>query len=104
VPGLEPALPRIRYADSLVSRNDRCIVAGNRLNLTIRPVYVNGQPIGFGCSRCPGIFAREPEKYLRLRHVRLASPLDASSRRASSPPTARRHGRRGARPRSSSGA
>ena len=47
VPGTDRAFPRIRYADSLDSRNDRCIVAGNRLNLRVRPVYVNGQPIGF---------------------------------------------------------
>lgn len=47
VPGSDPAFPRIRYADSLDSRNDRCIVAGNRLNLKVRPVYVNGRPIGF---------------------------------------------------------
>lgn len=77
VPGPEPAFPRIRYADSLDSRNDRCIVAGNRLNTRIRPTYVNGWPIGFCCSRCPGIFALEPERYLRLRHVELPSALDA---------------------------
>jgi YHS domain-containing protein len=77
VPGSDPALPRIRYADSLDSRNDRCIVAGNRLNLQIRPTYVNGLPIGFCCSRCPGIFAHDPERYLRLRGVRLPSELDA---------------------------
>ncbi len=47
VPGEEPELPRIEFADSLVSLNDRCIVRGTRLNLRIRPVYVNGQPIGF---------------------------------------------------------
>jgi hypothetical protein len=47
VPGADPAFPRIRYADSLDSRNDRCIVAGNRLNLKVRPLYVNGVPIGF---------------------------------------------------------
>lgn len=41
------ALPKVKYADSLVSLNDRCIVAGNRLNLKIRPVYVSGAPIGF---------------------------------------------------------
>jgi len=39
--------PKVKYADSLVSLNDRCIVAGNRLNLKIRPVYVSGAPIGF---------------------------------------------------------
>lgn len=39
--------PKVRYADSLVSLNDRCIVAGNKLNLKVRPVYVSGAPIGF---------------------------------------------------------
>jgi YHS domain-containing protein len=78
VPGADPAFPRIRYADSLDSRNDRCIVAGNRLNTKIRPTYVNGLPIGFCCSRCPGIFALEPERYLRLRHVELPSALDGT--------------------------
>jgi len=47
LPGADPAHPRIRYADSLDSPNDRCIVAGNKLNLKVRPVYVNGVPIGF---------------------------------------------------------
>lgn len=39
--------PKVKYADSLVSLNDRCMVAGNKLNLKIRPVYVSGAPIGF---------------------------------------------------------
>jgi len=43
----DPEHPKAKYADSLVSLNDRCIVAGNKLNLKIRPVYVNGAPIGF---------------------------------------------------------
>ena len=76
VPGSDPQLPRIRYADSLDSQNDRCIVAGNRLNLEIRPTYVNGLPIGFCCSSCPGIFAHQPERYLRQRHIVLPSALD----------------------------
>jgi YHS domain-containing protein len=76
VPGAEPAFPRIRYADSLDSRNDRCIVAGNRLNTKIRPTYVNGLPIGYCCSRCPGFFELEPERYLRERRIELPSALD----------------------------
>jgi hypothetical protein len=43
----DPGHPKIKYSDSLVSLNDRCIVAGNKLNLKIRPVYVSGAPIGF---------------------------------------------------------
>jgi hypothetical protein len=39
--------PRIRYADSLESANDRCMVSKQKLNLRVRPVYVNGVPMGF---------------------------------------------------------
>ena len=47
VPTGDPEHPRLKYADSLESLNDRCIVRGNKLNPKMRPVYVNGQPIGF---------------------------------------------------------
>lgn len=47
VEGDDPDYPRLKYADSLTSLNDRCIVAQNKLNKKIRPVYVNGSPIGF---------------------------------------------------------
>jgi hypothetical protein len=47
VPGSDPEFPRLKCADSLVSLNDRCIVAKRKLNPKIRPVYVSGQPIGF---------------------------------------------------------
>ena len=47
VPGTDPGHPRIKFADSLVSANDRCIVAQEKLNLKVRPVYVNGVPLGF---------------------------------------------------------
>ena len=47
VPGSDPEHPRIQYADSLVSLNDRCIVRQNKLSTSIPPVYVNGMPIGF---------------------------------------------------------
>jgi hypothetical protein len=39
--------PRIKYADSLVSANERCMVAQQKLNVRVRPVYVNGVPMGF---------------------------------------------------------
>jgi hypothetical protein len=39
--------PRIKYADSLVSANERCMVAQQKLNLRVRPIYVNGVPMGF---------------------------------------------------------
>ncbi|HET9951639.1 MAG TPA: hypothetical protein VFS09_07595 [Candidatus Eisenbacteria bacterium] len=47
VPTKDPQHPRIRYQDSLLSLNDRCIVRGGTLNPIFRPVYVNGRPIGF---------------------------------------------------------
>jgi len=39
--------PRIRYPDSLLSANDRCMVSQAKLNPKVRPVYVNGVPMGF---------------------------------------------------------
>ncbi len=47
VPTADPEHPRIRYADSLESVNDRCIVRMNKLNPKMRPVYVNRLPVGF---------------------------------------------------------
>ncbi len=47
VPGSDPGRPRLKFADSLVSANDRCIVAREKLNRSVRPVYVNGVPMGF---------------------------------------------------------
>lgn len=47
VPTGDPAHPRVRYSDGLVSLNDRCAVRQGGLNPTYQPVYVNGQPIGF---------------------------------------------------------
>ncbi len=47
VPGEHPDFPNIKYSDSLVSVNDRCIVKQTKLNLKVRPVYVNWRPIGF---------------------------------------------------------
>lgn len=41
------SLPRIRFADGLVSLNDRCPVRKAKLNLKMPPVYVNGRPVGF---------------------------------------------------------
>lgn len=43
----DPAFPRLKYADSLLSANDRCIVSQARLNPKMVPLYVNGVPIGF---------------------------------------------------------
>ena len=43
----DTAYPRIKYADSLTSANERCMVAQQKLNRRVRPVYVNGVPMGF---------------------------------------------------------
>jgi len=39
--------PRVQYKDGSISLNDRCAVRMTRLSRSMRPVYVNGQPIGF---------------------------------------------------------
>jgi hypothetical protein len=43
----DPEHPRVKYPDSLVSVNDRCAVRKVKLGNRVRPVYVNGLPIGF---------------------------------------------------------
>lgn len=47
VPTTDPEHPRLKYADSLVSLNDRCIVRMVKLNPKVRPVYVSRMPVGF---------------------------------------------------------
>lgn len=47
VEGDDPELPRLEYEDGLISPNNRCIVAQRKLNKNVKPIYVNGQPIGF---------------------------------------------------------
>lgn len=47
LPTDDPEHPRLVYADSLVSLNDRCIVRQVKLNPKVRPMYVNGRPVGF---------------------------------------------------------
>lgn len=43
----DPNLPRVEYADSLISLNDQCIVRRGSLSPAYKAVYVNGKPIGF---------------------------------------------------------
>ena len=43
----DPKLPQIRFADGLVSVDDRCPVKKNKLNRKMPPIYANGQPVGF---------------------------------------------------------
>jgi hypothetical protein len=47
VAGADTAHPRIIYADSLTSLNDRCAVRQTKMALMRKPVYVNGRPVGF---------------------------------------------------------
>jgi hypothetical protein len=47
VPTADPKHPRLKCADSLVTPNDRCMVSQAKLNPKVRPVYVNGVPMGF---------------------------------------------------------
>ena len=63
VPGEHREFPRIKYADSLESVNDRCIVKKTKLSLAIRPVYVNWRPIGFCCEDCQKKFLKDPAKF-----------------------------------------
>ena len=47
VPSADPKFPKLKYADSLISLNERCIVSKEKQNPKARPVYVNSRPIGF---------------------------------------------------------
>ena len=47
VASADTCCPRIRFADSLTSAHDRCLVTQKKLNLKLQPVYVNGVPMGF---------------------------------------------------------
>lgn len=47
VPTADPEHPRLKYADSLVSLNDRCMVRMVKMNPKVRPVYVSRMPVGF---------------------------------------------------------
>jgi YHS domain-containing protein len=69
VPTKDPQRPRIRYADSLLSLNVQCIVRGGTLNPAFKASYVNSRPIGFCCRTCPGVFAQDPEPYLRNQQI-----------------------------------
>jgi hypothetical protein len=47
VPTADPNHPKVMYADSLISMNDRCVVRQGTLNPNYLPVYINGRPVGF---------------------------------------------------------
>jgi YHS domain-containing protein len=75
VPTADKAHPRLKYDDSLTSINDRCAVKENELSPSIRPVYVNGQPVGFCCTTCPAIFIQGPEPYLHRMKASFIDPV-----------------------------
>jgi len=61
--------PRMSYGDTLISLNDRCPVRQAKLNPAFHPIYVNRQPVAFCCMPCPGVFAQDPERYLRALKI-----------------------------------
>ncbi len=71
VSGEHREFPKVKYADSLESINDRCIVKKTKLSLTVRPIYVNWRPVGFCCEGCPALFLKNPEKYLKDQKIDL---------------------------------
>ena len=78
VPTRDKAHWRIKYPDSMVSINDRCAVKEGALSTGIRPVYVNGKPVGFCCTTCPPVFVQGPEPYLERMRARLVDPIRPS--------------------------
>jgi len=75
VPVPNSEFPKVKYPDSLTSLNDKCAVAGGRLSTSVRPVYVNEVPVGFCCTKCPGVFSKEPEGYLTAFSPSLVCPV-----------------------------
>jgi YHS domain-containing protein len=75
VPTADPKHWRIKYADSLVSINDRCAVKEGALSTDIRPIYVNGKPVGFCCTTCPPVFMQGPEPYLERMKAKFKDPV-----------------------------
>ena len=77
VPSEHREFPRIKYADSLESVNDRCPVHKAKLSLTVGPVYVNWRPIGFCRATCPVTFAKDPARYLREQKIDVRCVVNA---------------------------
>jgi YHS domain-containing protein len=77
VPQKDAAHPRLKYADSLLSINDRCAVREGALSPMIRPVYVNHEPVGFCCTGCPPVFVQMPEPYLARMKAHFDDPVHA---------------------------
>ena len=76
VPTRDPDFPRVRYADSTTSVNDRCIMTGWKLSIRMTPTYVNGLPVGYCCRGCPAEFRKNPEKALLEQHLSFRDPVE----------------------------
>lgn len=76
VPSDDPYLPRVKYADGLVSINKRCTVRKILMTTTTRPVYINGRPLGFCCPMCSWTFVITPWRYLNEEHITVNCPVN----------------------------
>jgi len=45
--GENDSFPELRYKNGAVTLNDRCPVRRVKLNPNLRPLFVNGRPVGF---------------------------------------------------------
>jgi YHS domain-containing protein len=70
IQGGSPDFPHIRYADSLVSVNYRCTVRKLKMGNMTRPVYINGQPLGFCCRMCSWVWVTDPTKFLNEESIK----------------------------------
>jgi YHS domain-containing protein len=66
----------LQYADGSQTLNDRCPIHQDRLNPALRPLFVNGKPVGFCGTVCLLAFLDGPGGYLDGLGVELASAMD----------------------------
>ena len=78
-PGDDAEFPRVRYSDSLLSANTRCVMSHNRLSVKVRPIHVNGTAVGFCCAFCGRDLAASPEGPLREAGLVLTCPVKAGA-------------------------
>ena len=80
-------LPKVQYADTLVSINKRCTVRKLLMTPTTRPVYVNSKPLGFCCRMCTWTFVLDPAKYIKEEGLSVNCPVSNPTRPAVLDPT-----------------
>ena len=78
-PGDGAEFPRVRYSDSLLSVNTRCVMSHNRLSVKVRPIHVNRTAVGFCCAFCGRELAASPEGPLREAGLVLTCPVKAGA-------------------------